>query len=141
MTSPSQPLATGLSYEDVQRIVSEQLAQRDAQHAEEIKALKDQLDAMTAAMATRGVVSLVPAHGAGPGIEVAETWSQWEQEISRTGLGMHIVDYVKKLEGIDSGNVLQRVQRLETQLADSGEIKRLLEELASAAHTHKENGK
>lgn len=140
MTNPSQPI-TGLSYEDVQRIVTEQLMQRDAQHAEEIKALKDQIDAMTAAMANRGVVTLTPAHGAGPGVEVADTWSQWEQELSRIGLDVPVHEYIKRLEGVDGGNILQRLQRIEAQLADNGEIKNLLERLASVAHDHnKTNG-
>lgn len=125
MTSPSQPI-TGLTYEDVQRMITEQLAQRDAQHAEEIKALQDQIAAMTAAMSNRGVVTLVPAHGAGPGIEVADTWSQWEQELSRLGLDVPIHEYIKRLEGVDGGNILQRVQRIE----------KTLEEVAAAAHSH-----
>lgn len=136
MTNPTPPQVnpTGLSAEQVQQMIDAQLAKIQAQHKDEMVALQSQLEAMTAAMATRGVVSLVPTHGAGPGLEVAETWSQWEQEIARTGLGMPVHDYIKKLEGVEGGgNILVRVQHIEDGIAN---IRRVLDEVAAVAHGH-----
>jgi len=31
------------------------------------------------------VPHLIPEHGAGPGITIRDTWSQWEQELARKG--------------------------------------------------------
>lgn len=55
--------------------INRALEQQNAKHQEE-------MDRLLASM--RGsVITLVPDHSAGPGTEVAETWSQFEQEQSR----------------------------------------------------------
>lgn len=132
MSHPQPPqhvnpgVTAGMTMEDVQRIVAQQLAGMNAQHQEELRSMQAQLDAALASMANRGVVNLIPAHAAGPGLEVAETWSQAQQEIARSGLGVRIEEYIKKLEGVDGGNVLERVQRIEATL----------QELVDLAHTH-----
>lgn len=120
---------SGLTYDQVERMIQTQLAAQEARHKEEMRAMQEQLDAQIKAMASRGVVALVPLHSAGFGTEIAETWSQHEQELARLGLGgLTVADYVKKLEGVgtDGGNFLQRVQKIEG----------LLEQFAESAHTH-----
>lgn len=56
-----------------ERMSNEDLAAR-------LRDVENQLAATRAGMP----LSLIPTHGAGPGGEVAETWSQLEQEQNRT---------------------------------------------------------
>jgi hypothetical protein len=43
------------------------------------------LEARLAAAQAAAPLTLIPAHGAGPGAEVAETWSQADQEAATAG--------------------------------------------------------
>lgn len=64
-----------LSAAQVQAIVNEALAQQAEAHNKTLQAL--------AASMRGSVASLVPEHSGGPGTEISETWSQWEQEQAR----------------------------------------------------------
>ncbi len=67
-----------LTPESVQAMIDEQLASVREEHAQEIAGIQVQLDEARKA-AAGAPVTFVPAHAGGPGTEIAETWSAWEQ--------------------------------------------------------------
>ena len=73
-----------VSMDDVQKLVDDQLAQVRKQYDEEKAASDarvDQLQAqLEAAQKSAQPLTSVVAHGGGPGLEIAPTWSQFEQE-------------------------------------------------------------
>jgi hypothetical protein len=57
--------------------------QRPAQHSTDLEAEVSRLRAEVKSMRATLPVSLIPLHGAGPGLEVDDTWSLAEQEAAR----------------------------------------------------------
>ena len=51
------------------------------------KRVKD-LESRLAAAQAAAPITLIPEHGAGPGMEVAETWSQADQELAKADTGV-----------------------------------------------------
>ena len=54
----------------------------------EVQRLRDdvaRLEASLLASQAGRVQTTVPEHGGGPGTEISETWSQYEQDLSRQG--------------------------------------------------------
>lgn len=74
-TQAAQQQSTGsLSASQVQAIVDEALSRQAEAHNAAMQALSASM---------RGsVASLIPEHSGGAGTEVADTWSQYEQELS-----------------------------------------------------------
>lgn len=73
-----------VSLESIQQIIDQALARQQEQHEQQMTELRGEIKATKAA--SRAVIqagSLVPHNGAGPGNEIAETWSQEEQELIR----------------------------------------------------------
>src|SRR5260221_10365029 len=70
-----------LTPESVQAMIDEQLASVRAEHAQEIAGIQVQLDEARKA-AAGAPVTFVPEHAGGPGTEIAETWSAWEQSLA-----------------------------------------------------------
>ncbi len=70
-----------LTPESVQAMIDEQLASMRAEHAQEIAGIQVQLDEARKA-AAGAPVTFVPEHAGGPGTEIAETWSAWEQSLA-----------------------------------------------------------
>jgi len=95
-------MATGTTKEStedlVTRLVAQQLANVSEQHKREMREMQDRLDAMTKAMAQRGVDTLIPLHAGGSGHDISETWSQWEQELSRLGLTKPLSEIAQHLD-------------------------------------------
>lgn len=91
-TTPEYPAApqpsgtTDLTRDELNQIVADALtrdrAERDAQHDAEIKALRDQVSGLQS-MLSSNVVTGIAEHAGGPGTEIAETWSQYEQTKAR----------------------------------------------------------
>ncbi len=71
-----------VSAEQVQQMIDAQLESLRSEHDAQMADVNAQLDAARRAAAGAPVIS-VPEHSAGPGIDVAETWSQWEQTLAR----------------------------------------------------------
>lgn len=67
------PVNGGLTAEQVQQQISDALAAQKVSHDAELAALYESLR-------TSGQISYIPTHGAGPGSDVADTWSQYEQQ-------------------------------------------------------------
>jgi hypothetical protein len=82
-----------VSLEDVQKLVDDQLAKVREEHDSALAAQKadndarvDQLQAaLEAAQRSGQPTSVVPEHGAGPGLEIAETWGQYQQGLAAAG--------------------------------------------------------
>lgn len=80
-----------LTREDITRLLDE----RDAAKDKEMDTMRERLaeaekraadaEARAATVVSASPLTLVPEHGAGPGLEVAETWSQYEQDAIRAG--------------------------------------------------------
>src|SRR5258708_38967644 len=62
-------------------MIDEKLASVRAEHAQEIAGIQVQLDEARKA-AAGAPVTFVPEHAGGPGTEIAETWSAWEQSLA-----------------------------------------------------------
>lgn len=75
LQADEQPEEQYVSVSDLDRIIAEKLAERDAEHAAQLAALRNQLP-----------VAMVPMHGGGPGIDQhRRSWSKVEQEMSAAG--------------------------------------------------------
>lgn len=76
-----------VSLDDVQKLVDAQLAKVRQEHDDAMAAQKSETDSLRAALEAAqraGTPSTnVVEHGAGPGLEIAETWSQAQQTASR----------------------------------------------------------
>jgi hypothetical protein len=59
-------------------MIADALAEQQRQHEDETKGLKATVDALQKSMAGT-VPVIIPEHGAGPGTDNMETWSQFEQ--------------------------------------------------------------
>lgn len=62
---------------DVQAMIEAALAKSEEKHAEDLDALRQSL--------TNTPTSAVPEHGGGVGTKIHQTWSMFEQELSRLG--------------------------------------------------------
>lgn len=72
-TQAAQQQAQGtISADQVQALIDSALAKQAEAHNAHLQAL--------AASMRGSVASMVPEHSGGDGTEIAETWSQWEQE-------------------------------------------------------------
>lgn len=70
-----QTAAGSISAEQAQAMIDQALARQAEQHNAAIQQMAESL---------RGnVVTFTPEHGGGPGLEIAPTWSQWEQTQAR----------------------------------------------------------
>jgi hypothetical protein len=73
--------------DSIQRMIDERIAAVESRYDKKIKALeKRHADEMRAARGVPPVDSAVPTHAGGPGDTIAQTWSQYHQELSRAGL-------------------------------------------------------
>lgn len=61
-------------------MADEKPVQRPVRNEEDLSARVQQLEAALKASRAAMPLTLIPEHGAGPGMEVNETWSQAEQE-------------------------------------------------------------
>lgn len=80
-----------VSMDDVQKLVDDQIAKTRAEYEALIAAQKEDADARVSALeeAVKAAQragqpsTSVPEHAGGPGTEIADTWSQYEQERAR----------------------------------------------------------
>lgn len=70
-----------LSYtqDELTAIIRQALAAQKSDTDAQMRALTDQIAGLQASISGT-VPALIREHGAGPGTDTAETWSQWEQE-------------------------------------------------------------
>lgn len=75
--APKPPADTiTISVDDLDRIIAEKLAERDAAHQRELEEVLSRLPQL-----------MVPAHGGGPGTDNHQrSWSLAEQELARSGV-------------------------------------------------------
>lgn len=77
----SQQSAAGYANSDeVQRAINEALTRQQSQYEAHIAGIRAEMDTLRGAGVSEATV---PEHAGGPGTEIAETWSQYEQELSR----------------------------------------------------------
>ncbi len=77
---------SGFTAADIEAMIAEQIAKRDAEHKAQINALQSRLDEALKANVRRGEPQThVPRHAGGIGTDIADTWSLFEQELARSG--------------------------------------------------------
>lgn len=64
--------------------ILQELQELRAENERKTQELSDMQQQLLASQAGQ-IATTVPEHAGGPGTNVAPTWSQWEQELSRTG--------------------------------------------------------
>lgn len=85
------PPAGYIDASTVQAMIDQAIARKDEQHAAEIADISTRLTAAEAAAEAANarvaglITTQVPAHAGGPGIVIADTWSQWDQELAARG--------------------------------------------------------
>lgn len=70
--------AEPLTPAQVRAMIADALQEQQEAHDQETKSLKATVEALHKSMANT-VPVIIPEHGAGPGTEIAPTWSQYEQ--------------------------------------------------------------
>ena len=68
--------------DEVQRMIDSALEKERESHAAELAERDARIDALQKVNAGL-ITTLIPEHAGGPGNEIAETWSQYEQELAR----------------------------------------------------------
>ena len=129
----------------VSKAVAAQLEARDEAHKAQIQQMQDRLDAALSAMANRGITTLIPAHSGGPGLTIADTWSQWEQELAHAGIEKPIVDLVKEVsKSADLQPMREWLSSLETNVVKLGDdfrdhvtsVMSRIDHIEQTAHQH-----
>lgn len=112
-----EPTATGTLDESVvQRMIDQALARQAEQHRHEMDLLRGQLATARAALPA----TLIPEHAGGVGVDaIAETWSQYDQDLARRGEHPHqhdqSADWLARPEDVEETrvgpNAVVRVRR------------------------------